>query len=211
MPHHRALVSSIWVAVLLAMVTTAFDPLSVTSGVLSVWMDGADPLGTGVLPADGALCQWKDKSGLGNHGVAQNAANQDTTNPTYCPDYAGSDRSVTFTTSRTASVKRFYGVRGYSGVPEQEEIFAVFELKKYEGGYIAIVGGDTAHMDASLPSTRSAIATDLGRRGGPTRTIYISSTISPWVAELVPAPVLTLAPQTAASVATLAAASWVKE
>ena len=38
-----------------------FDPRSVPG--CSLWLDGADPAGTGVLPANGTtLTTWKDKS-----------------------------------------------------------------------------------------------------------------------------------------------------
>jgi hypothetical protein len=34
-----------------------------------LWLDGADPAGTGVIPSDGTLATWVDKSGNGRNGV----------------------------------------------------------------------------------------------------------------------------------------------
>lgn len=46
--------------------TTTFNPLQVSG--LNAWFDGADPLGTGVLPAENStLATWSDKSGNGRN------------------------------------------------------------------------------------------------------------------------------------------------
>jgi hypothetical protein len=45
---------------------TAFTPRQI--GGLALWLDGADPAGTGVAPTSGAtITSWKDKSGSANH------------------------------------------------------------------------------------------------------------------------------------------------
>ena len=135
----------VW-AICLVVSVMGWDPRNVTSGVLKVWLDGADPLGTGILPADGGLCQWNDKSGSQNHGIAQNSASRAaTTTQSQCAVYAGSDRSVSLIKPATSGLYHYYKIGGYSGVPEQEEIFVVFELKDYSGGYKAIVGASTPY------------------------------------------------------------------
>lgn len=48
---------------------TAFTPRQI--GGLALWLDGADPAGNGVIPANNTtLTVWKDKSGIGNDATA---------------------------------------------------------------------------------------------------------------------------------------------
>jgi hypothetical protein len=65
--------------------TENFKPTSLTG--CQVWLDGADPAGTGIIPNDGILSTWADKSGNANHGTAVNgptySRNQNTVNFTY--------------------------------------------------------------------------------------------------------------------------------
>ena len=65
--------------------TENFKPTSLTG--CQVWLDGADPAGTGIIPNDGVLSRWADKSGNANHGTAVNnptyLRNQNTVNFTY--------------------------------------------------------------------------------------------------------------------------------
>ena len=65
--------------------TENFKPTSLTG--CQVWLDGADPAGTGIIPNDGVLSTWIDKSGNANHGTAVNnptyLRNQNTVNFTY--------------------------------------------------------------------------------------------------------------------------------
>ena len=65
--------------------TENFKPTSLTG--CQVWLDGADPAGTGIIPNDGVLSTWADKSGNANHGTAVNnptySRNQNTVNFTY--------------------------------------------------------------------------------------------------------------------------------
>ena len=54
---------------------TAFSPKQI--GACALWLDGADPAGTGVLPADGAsIGTWADKSGLGQTITQATSGNQ---------------------------------------------------------------------------------------------------------------------------------------
>jgi len=54
---------------------TAFRPTDIPNLIL--WLDGADPNGTGVQPANGtAIATWTDKSGQGNNVTQSTGANQ---------------------------------------------------------------------------------------------------------------------------------------
>lgn len=53
-----------------------FTPAS--TGGLTQWLDGADPLGTGTPPALGTLATWYDKSGNGRNASAESAASYST-------------------------------------------------------------------------------------------------------------------------------------
>ena len=106
---------------------TQFSPRQIPG--LVVWLDGADPAGNGVIPANGStISTWTDKSGNGNNGTAVNT-------PTYALSSKGvatssgayftlpngafpfNDSSYTyffvFTTTTTGSVNSLFG----GGVP----------------------------------------------------------------------------------------------
>jgi hypothetical protein len=106
---------------------TFFSPRQIPG--LVVWLDGADPAGNGVIPANGStISTWTDKSGNGNNGTAVNT-------PTYSVSSRGvatssgayfslpngafpfNDSSYTyffvFTTTTTGSVNSLFG----GGVP----------------------------------------------------------------------------------------------
>lgn len=106
---------------------TFFSPRQIPG--LVVWLDGADPAGNGVIPANGStISTWTDKSGNGNNGTAVNT-------PTYALSSRGvatssgayftlpngafpfNDSSYTyffvFTTTTTGSVNSLFG----GGVP----------------------------------------------------------------------------------------------
>ena len=51
---------------------TSFTPRQI--GGLALWLDGADPAGNGVIPANNStITVWKDKSGIGNDAIAYGA------------------------------------------------------------------------------------------------------------------------------------------
>ena len=106
---------------------TTFSPRQISG--LVVWLDGTDPAGNGVIPANGStISTWVDKSGNGNNGTAVNT-------PTYVLSSKGvatssgayftlpngafpfNDSSYTyffvFTTTTTGSVNSLFG----GGVP----------------------------------------------------------------------------------------------
>ena len=113
---------------------TAFNPRSI--GTCALWLDAADPNGTGVQPSDGTtITTWIDKSGTSNHGTSGTATFQrDSLGP--CINFTGS-QSYTLTNS--------------NGVVNQYfTIFVVEQLQNYAGGETGFMGGTTAGANQNL-------------------------------------------------------------
>jgi hypothetical protein len=121
--------------------TTTFSPTSI--GGCTMWLDGADPAGTGVVPASGTLATWADKSGSGNNATQSTSANQ----PTYSSNglvFAGSQWYQTPITS----------------FPTAESIFIVFRTTL---GAANIFAGTTGSSREAILYTGNKIY--LGRYG----------------------------------------------
>ena len=89
-------------------VTYSFLPTAISNCAL--WLDGTDPAGTGVVPANNAtVSTWADKSGLGNSGTGG-----------VSPTYNTSEKAITFNGSSWLSTS-------YSSVPANETAFIVFK------------------------------------------------------------------------------------
>jgi Concanavalin A-like lectin/glucanases superfamily len=87
---------------------TQFSPRSIAG--CQLWLDGADPAGTGTAPANGAaVSTWVDKSGTGNNATGG-----------VSPTYSSSAGAVLF--NGTSS----YLQTSISAVPTVETVFAVF-------------------------------------------------------------------------------------
>jgi hypothetical protein len=85
-----------------------FIPTSITG--CQVWLDGADPAGNGVVPANNAtVSTWADKSGNGKNGTGG-----------VSPTYNTSEKAITFNGSSWLSTS-------YSSVPANETAFIVFK------------------------------------------------------------------------------------
>jgi hypothetical protein len=113
---------------------TAFNPRSI--GTCALWLDAADPNGTGVQPSDGTtITTWIDKSGTSNHGTSGTATFQrDSLGP--CINFTGS-QSYTLTNS--------------NGVVNQYfTIFVVEQLQNYAGGETGFMGGTTGAGNQNL-------------------------------------------------------------
>ena len=83
----------------------AFSPGGIAG--LAMWLDGADPLGTGTPPANGAAVPtWADKSGNGRNGTGFNG-------PTY------SSSGIVFNGTST------YFVTTYTAAPTSETVFVI--------------------------------------------------------------------------------------
>jgi Glycine rich protein len=70
-------------------VTTPFTPKSITG--CKLWLDAADPAGTGVMPANGAsLTTWVDKSGIGKNLTGNGSPTLGTYNGLRVVNFSGS-------------------------------------------------------------------------------------------------------------------------
>ena len=85
----------------------AFSPRQISGCAL--WLDGADPAGTGVVPSAGTLATWVDKSTAGNNATGG-----------VSPTYSSTTKAVSFNGSST------YLQTSLSAVPSNETFFAVF-------------------------------------------------------------------------------------
>ena len=104
----------------------AFSPRQISG--LGLWLDGADPAGNGVLPANGAtVSTWVDKSGNANNGTSGTA--------TFNRDSVGG--FINFTGSQTYSITNPNVV-----VNQYFTIFVVEQLQNYAGGEAAFMGGN---------------------------------------------------------------------
>jgi hypothetical protein len=87
---------------------TQFSPKSIPGA--SLWLDGADPFGTGVVPANGAtVSTWTDKSGSGYNATGG-----------VSPTYNTSQRAIVFNGSSWLSTS-------YPSVPANETAFIVYQ------------------------------------------------------------------------------------
>ena len=94
---------------------------TVAAGLI-FWMDGADPAGTGVLPANGAsITTWVDKSGNGKNATASAAAT-----------YSLSTKSLVFTGAQ-------YYTTPFTTVPTTISVFLVINIGG--GGYMDMMAG----------------------------------------------------------------------
>jgi hypothetical protein len=93
-----------------------------------LWLDGADPAGTGTPPADGAtVSTWVDKSGNGYNATAAPSRTAGT--------YSTSFRAVNFPNSTTGYITN------YSAAPTNETMFVVFNNPSPSGNNNIIIGG----------------------------------------------------------------------
>jgi hypothetical protein len=88
-------------------VSYAFAPTQISG--CQLWLDGADPAGTGVVPASGTLATWTDKSTAGNNATGG-----------VSPTYSSTTNAVSFNGSSS------YLQTSLSAVPSNETFFAVF-------------------------------------------------------------------------------------
>jgi hypothetical protein len=101
-------------------------PLSIPGCAL--WLDGADPAGTGTQPANGAtVSTWVDKSGNGYNATAAPSRVAGT--------YSTSFRAVNFPTSSTGYITN------YSAAPTNETMFVVFNNPSPGPYNLILIGG----------------------------------------------------------------------
>jgi hypothetical protein len=113
---------------------TAFSPRSIAGCAL--WLDGADPAGNGVVPANNtAVTTWVDKSGNANNGTSGSAY--------FLIDSAGG--YINFTGSQTYTITNPNIV-----VNQYFTIFVIEQLQNYTGGEAAFMGGGSDSTNANL-------------------------------------------------------------
>ena len=105
--------------------STSFSPSSITG--CQIWLDGADPAGTGVKPANNAtVSTWVDKSGSNNSGTGVNT-----------PTYSLTSNAINFSSGPYFTLPNGampYGNSAYS-------IFIVPSFSSTSGGFGMIAGG----------------------------------------------------------------------
>ena len=113
---------------------TAFNPRSI--GTCTLWLDAADPNGTGVRPSVGTtITTWIDKSGTSNHCTSGTATFQ-------TDSYGG---YINFTGSQSYTLTNSNGV-----VNQYFTIFVAEQLQNYAGGESAFMGGTTGSANQNL-------------------------------------------------------------
>lgn len=113
---------------------TAFNPRTV--GTCALWLDAADPNGTGARPSVGTtITTWIDKSGTSNHCTSGTATFQ-------TDSYGG---YINFTGSQSYTITTVNGV-----VNQYFTIFVVEQLQNYAGGESAFMGGTTGSGNQNL-------------------------------------------------------------
>jgi len=129
-------------------VYTSQGPLSVAGCVM--WLDGADPAGTGTAPSNGvSVSTWVDKSGSNNSGTAGSAAT-----------YSSSQRALLFGTgtgsaasySQNAWPSGNYYTTPYTANPTNETCYLVFNLPVIGYGF-AISGHSCGGRSFATPTS----------------------------------------------------------
>ncbi len=92
---------------------------------LQLWLDGADPLGSGIAPANTTLSTWIDKSGNGRNASGFGS-----------PPYVSANRSVSLNGSQYYTIP-------YAGTHSTESIFFVLTCTNVSSAQILLVGNVT--------------------------------------------------------------------
>ena len=127
-----------------------FVPTSISG--CQLWLDGADPAGTGTAPANGAtVSTWVDKSGNGRNAAAVVAG-----------VYSSAQKSIRF------SGTNYYNTP-YTAAPTTETLFIVFHLIDYSTGNPFMITGTTCG------GRKVAMYSPEGRFGGGTVCVVWAS------------------------------------
>ena len=118
------------------------SPLSIPG--CQLWLDGADPVGNGVQPSNGAtVSTWVDKSG--------NGYNATTASSRIAGTYSTSLRAVNFVTSNTGYVT------SYTAAPTNETMFVVTNNSSLTINNFIIIGGQSGARSLSVASTPNGL------------------------------------------------------
>jgi hypothetical protein len=151
------------------MSNSVFTPRSFSS--LQLWLDGVDPLGTGIQPANGAaVSTWVDKSGFSNSATAGGTT----------PTYIGFESTIKF------GGAGYYNTN-YSASLSNESLFVVFEKITGSTTESGLVGQSSnggrffAHRTTSNRLEGSTYNVGFGSIG-PTNSAFLNTT---YIAELI--------------------------
>jgi len=111
--------------------TTTFSPTSIAGCAL--WLDGADPAGTGIVPASGNLATWVDKSGGGINAIAGTSVY-----PQFTTSYLNGLGVVGLTNSAD-----YFTVANNFNTSSLAYIFVMKPTSANTGGYCGILSTDT--------------------------------------------------------------------
>jgi hypothetical protein len=159
-----------------------------------LWLDGADPAGTGVIPANGAtVSTWTDKSGYANSPTSSSG-----TYPTYnsnikCVSWPGTASQLTFPGSvanavvgkaftvffvqqRTAGGADNFIIRGTAGAANQNLLIGYVNPATYYR--FAFYANDLDAASGSYVSGEPATVSCF-MYSKPNKTIYINGPLSP--------------------------------
>ena len=137
-----------------------FNNPSVISGC-QLWLDGADPAGTGILPANGAtVSTWADKSGNGFNATAAPSRTAGT--------YSTSFRAVNFPTSTTGYITN------YSAAPTNETMFVVGNNPSPSSANNIIIGGVQGARSLGLGNSAGGGVGSIGNLN--TQVAWLAST-----------------------------------
>ena len=103
---------------------TAFNPNSVTG--LQVWLDGADPLGTGTKPANSSVVTtWYDKSGNGKHATSTGSPTYNTTGLNSLPTvvFSGSQYFLGSVTNSGSTLSAFVVTTVTTALPRTGDLY----------------------------------------------------------------------------------------
>jgi hypothetical protein len=127
----------------------AFNPSSITG--LALWLDGTDPAGTGIAPANGAtVSTWVDKSVNGYNAAAGVAG-----------VYSTAQRTIAFNGTN-------YYNSPYTAAPTSETLFIVFNLTTNAGPFMISGNGCGGRSAATYTVTRFAGGANCYSWGGVT-------------------------------------------
>jgi len=128
-----------------------FNPKNLKGAACQLWLDGADPAGTGVAPANGStVSTWYDKSGNGRNAPAN------TTGGTFNRNALNGNGGMSFTTTGTYLGQYYITPSFVASSTNSPTVFLVCQQTRYDTAYL---GGNAAPLVAAGPYQRFTLYT----------------------------------------------------